>query len=355
MKHIKVGAHRIGKKEPTYFIADISANHDGELSRAKDLIHLAAEAGAHAAKFQHFLAEEIVSDYGFEQMGSRLSHQAKWDKSVYNVYKSASLPRDWTPILKNECDRAGIDFFSSPYDFDAVDLLDPFVDIYKIGSGDITWIEMIEKIASKQKPVILATGASDIGEITDAVGVILGLNPDLILMQCNTNYTGSIENFRYVNLNVLKTYEILYPDLILGLSDHTPGHSTVLGAIALGATVIEKHFTDDCTRTGPDHPFSMTPESWREMVDRSKELELSLGSSLKRVENNEVETVVVQRRALRASRNLVKGEILQRDMISVLRPCPENCISAVYLNKVLKKELLRNIEKGGCIKWTDLE
>ena len=355
MQRIKIGTHFIGESDPVYFIADISANHDGELSRAKELIHLAAEAGAHAAKFQNFRAEEIVSDYGFRQMASQLSHQAKWKKSVFEVYKDASLPWDWTESLKAECDQAGIDYFSSPYDFAAVDMLHPFVDVYKIGSGDITWPEMLEKIASQHKPVILATGASTMEEVKSAVDIILKTNPELVLMQCNTNYTGSLDNFKFINLNVLKTYRDAYPNMILGLSDHTPGHTTVLGAIALGARVIEKHFTDDCSRIGPDHPFSMTPETWREMVDRSLELEFALGRSEKRIEENETDTVVVQRRSLRSSRVLKEGDVITRDMLSVLRPCPNDGIAPNQMDEVLNKKLRRNIEAGESLKWSDLE
>ena len=128
-------------------------------------------------------------------------------------------------------------------------------------------------------------------------------------MQCNTNYTGSIENFRHIHLNVLRTYRALFPDAVLGLSCHTPGHATVLGAVALGARVVEKHFTDDTRRDGPDHAFSMTPATWREMVDRTRELEYALGSAEKNVCGNEQETVVVQRRCLRAARDLAAGTV----------------------------------------------
>jgi len=302
-----IGNHQIGINHPTYFIADISANHDGDLERAKMLIQLAKQSGADAAKFQNFRAPKIVSDYGFRSMGGQVSHQATWKKSVFEVYQDASIPFEWTPILKEECDRVGIDYFSSPYDFDAIDMLEPYVPAYKIGSGEITWLEALERMAQKGKPVILATGASDIGEVQRAVHAILKYNQQLVLMQCNTNYTASVENFNHIHLRVLLTYQTLFPNVILGLSDHTAGHATVLGAVALGARVIEKHFTDDNSRIGPDHPFSMTPHSWKEMVERTRELERALGSTDKTVAENERETVIVQRRCLRAARPIQKG------------------------------------------------
>jgi len=351
---IQIGAHIIGEKRSTYFIADISANHDGDLERAKMLVHLAKEAGADAAKFQNFRAPEIVSDYGFKNMGGQVSHQSSWKKSVFEVYQGASIPFEWTPVLKEECDKAGIDYFSSPYDFGAIDMLDPYVEVYKIGSGDITWLEALEHIARKGKPVILATGASDLGDVQRAVHTILALNSQLVLLQCNTNYTASLENFNHIHLRVLNTYKTIFPDLILGLSDHTPGHATVLGAIALGARVVEKHFTDDNSRVGPDHPFSMTPHSWREMVDRTRELELALGSSDKFVAGNEQDTVVVQRRCLRAARDIRAGETFTREMIDVLRPAVPGGIQPYEIPTVLGTCALVDIPKGKELRWVEL-
>jgi sialic acid synthase SpsE len=351
---IRIGTHLIGPNHPTYFIADIAANHDGSLERAKTLIRLAKEAGADAAKFQNFRAAQIVSDYGFKSLGGQQSHQAKWKKSVFEVYQGASIPFEWTPELKAVCDEVGIDYFSSPYDFDATDMLDPYVPAYKIGSGDITWPEALERIAHKNKPVLLATGASDIGEVQKAVHIILAINKQLILMQCNTNYTASLENLKYVNLNVLKTYAIMFPDVVLGLSDHTPGHATVLGAVALGARAVEKHFTDDNHREGPDHAFAMNPVSWKDMVDCTRELEAALGSGDKQVEGNEKETVVIQRRCLRAARDIKVGEMIERGMLDVLRPATPGAILPYEVPVVVGTKALVDIPKGKEIRWTDL-
>ncbi len=162
----KIGSHTIGPNHPTYFIADIAANHDGDLERAKLLIRLAKEAGADAAKFQNFSAKKIVSDYGFKSMGGQVSHQATWKKSVFEVYQDAEAPLDWTPILEEECNKVGIDYFSSPYDFESADMLDEYMPAYKAGSGLISWPEMLVYMAKKGKPILVSTGASDIGEVT---------------------------------------------------------------------------------------------------------------------------------------------------------------------------------------------
>ncbi len=352
---IKIGNRSIGLNHPTYFIADISANHDGDLERAKLLIKLAKEAGADAAKFQNFDAPKIVSDYGFKAMsGGQISHQATWKKSVFEVYKGASIPFDWTPVLKEECDKVGIEYFTSPYDYDAIEAVDQYLPAYKIGSGEIDWIETLEHMASKGKPVIIATGASNIGEVQKAVHAILAINKQLVLMQCNTNYTASLENFDHIHLRVLNTYATMFPDVILGLSDHTPGHATVLGSIVLGARVIEKHFTDDNSRIGPDHPFSMTPSTWREMVDRSRELERALGSADKSIAGNEQQTAIVQRRCLRAARDIKAGEVFSRDMIDVLRPATPRAIKPDQIMDVIGTKALTDLPLGRELRWTDL-
>ena len=353
-KIIKIEDNIIGNNKPTYFIADIAANHDGDIERAKDLIFLAAEAGAHAAKFQHFNASTIVSDKGFKDITNINSHQSKWKKSVFKVYEDASINLEWTKILKDTCKKAKISFFSTPYSLDLVNHLDPYVPAYKIGSGDITWLKLIEKIAKKNKPIFLATGASNIMEVKHAVQKVLDNNNDLCIMQCNTNYTGNIENFKYINLEVLNTFKQIFPNLILGLSDHTPGHSTVLGAVALGARVIEKHFTDNNDRQGPDHVFSMNPKSWREMVDRTYELQLALGKNNKIIEDNEKETVILQRRSLRSIKNIYKGDSFLSSDFVPLRPCPNDSLNINELSSLDKYIAKRDIKKGDYLKKTDL-
>ncbi len=352
---IKINNSIIGEEFPTYFIADIAANHDGDFDRAKKLIKLAKESGANAVKFQHFEAKTIVSDYGFKNLGQQKSHQKEWKKSVYEVYRDASIPFDWTPVLKEICKKIDIDFFTSPYSFELVDDVENYVSAYKIGSGDITWTEIIKHIATKDKPVLLATGASSADDVGIAMEAILQETNDVVLMQCNTNYTASIENFKYINLNVLKSYRNMYPGVILGLSDHTLGCTTVLGAVALGARVIEKHFTDDRYNNGPDHAFSMDPNSWRDMVDKVRELESALGSGVKKVEDNESETVILQRRSIRVMQDLKAGSIINKKDIEVLRPCPKQAVSPNYIDQVIGSEIVSDVKKGECLYWKNLK
>jgi sialic acid synthase SpsE len=354
-KKITINNKEISIKSPTYFIADIAANHDGDLNRAKDLIWLSKESGADAVKFQHFKAEKIVSDYGFKKLEKTLSHQSFWKKTVFEIYKQYECNRDWTEELIKTAKKADIDLFTSPYDTEAVDMLDKYLPAYKIGSGDITLIKLIEYISKKNKPVLLATGASSMQDVERAVDTILTYNKQIALMQCNTNYTASIENFKYINLNVLKTFSEKYPGMILGLSDHTQDYSTVLGAIALGARIIEKHFTDDNHREGPDHAFAMNPISWEKMVHHAREIEAALGTGIKKVEDNEKQTVVVQRRCIRIKTNLSKEAILKKEDLECLRPAPENSIPPYELENIIGKTLSVSKEAGDAIYLKDLE
>ena len=299
---MKIGNREIGLNHPTYFIADIGANHDGNLDKACELVHLAAEAGADAVKFQHFRADHIVSEKGFASL-PKMAHQKAWKDSVFSTFQKLETPWKWTPTLANACRVEGVEFMSTPYDLEAVAHLDPYVNAWKVGSGDITYHGLICKIADTGKPVILSTGASTIKEVHDALWWLWGR--DVVLMQCNTNYTGSLDNIRHANLNVLKTYAGLYPGAVLGLSDHTKSTAVVLGAVAFGARVIERHFGSS---RGPDGGFSLSPYSFKEMVRMVRDLEKAFGSHTKQVCENEKEARIVQRRAMWDGR--------------ALRPCP---------------------------------
>lgn len=341
---IQIGNSKIGLDHPTYFIADIASNHGGDLEIAKTLIIEAAAAGANAAKFQHFRAETLVSSVGFEALGEKIAHQKVWNESAFQVYKNVEVPFSWTKELQITANQVGIDFFTAPYDLQFIDDVEEMVSAYKIGSGDITWLESIGKMAKKLKPILLATGASTLEDVERAVACIESYNNAIVIMQCNTNYSGERENINYINLNVLAEYKDRFPNRILGLSDHTPGHLVVLGAVALGARVIEKHFASNSSPANPDLHFSLTPKEWRRMVDETRELESSLGDGNKKIEKNEIESVIAQRRSLRYSRNLPVGHvILEEDLIS-LRPAPIGSLPPYFSREALGKILHSRVE-----------
>ena len=207
------------------------------------------------------------------------------------------------------------------------------------------------KFLKKKKPVIIATGASDLKEVENALRTAFRYNKKLVLMQCNTNYTNEMNNLNFINLNVLKTYKKKFKDkVILGLSDHTPGCTTVLGAVTLGARVIEKHFTDNNNRLGPDHKFSMNYKTWKEMVNETRKLEQALGDGIKKVEKNEIDSSKVQKRSFYCIKNISVGTKIKKNMIFPLRPVLSNSFSPDQINLILNKRTKKSMKIGECIK-----
>ena len=345
----------ISKNSPTYFIADIAANHDGSLDRATNLIRLAAESGANAAKFQNFKAETIVSNRGFAELGGKLAHQSKWKKDVVQVYREASIPLDWTDSLIKACKENNIDYFTAPYDLEYIEYFAKKMYITKIGSGDITWLDSLRAISKSKTYVFLATGASSMDDVKRALEVLQSALKPIVLMQCNTNYTGDPKNVEHLNLKVLETYSREFPDVITGLSDHTPGHLSVLAAVTLGARVVEKHFTDDISREGPDHGFSLDPKTWSAMVKETRLLERALGDGVKRIEANEVDSAIVQRRALRYRRDLKKGNKIGREDLIALRPCPANGLTPFEIDSLIGRSFKRDVSQDELTQLDDFE
>jgi sialic acid synthase SpsE len=382
---LQLGKRSISPQEPVFFIADIASNHGGDLQKAKDLIHACAESGVDAVKMQNFTADTIVSDLGFEAIKGLTSHQSLWKKSVFESYNQASIPIDWTLELSSLAERLGIEYLTSPYSIELTRAVAPYVCALKLGSGDITWHEHIREMARQGKPLIIASGASTLEEVKSAMQVALAEMNQILLLQCNTNYSAtkqdSIEkiksNYSSINLSVLKTYSSVWPGLLLGLSDHTVGSMSVIAAVGLfGCCVVEKHFTLDSSQEGQDHSFSMMPSEWQKMVkevatlradiaglvsyeqryhcvaqhvEYPSLLDVLIGDGQKRVEANELATVVVQRRAIRAKNSLSIGQIIKRTDLTMLRPCPEDALAPWEMDSILGRSLMRDIQKGDVI------
>lgn len=387
----KIGNHLIAQSSPVYFIADIASNHNGDLQKAKELIHACASSGVDAVKMQNFSASTIVSDYGFKHLKGVKTHQSKWETSVYESYDAASIPLDWTLELKTLAEDLGMDYFTSPYSPELTKAVAPHVSAFKLGSGDITWHEQIALMSGFGKPIIIATGASNLDEVKMAVQTAKQHTDDIILMQCNTNYTAqhgeakalTRERFSNINLKVLETYAKIWPNMLLGLSDHTHGHLTVLGAVGLyDCVAVEKHFTLDNTQKGQDHPFSMMPNEWQNMVNKTKilkeriktehsfedryqlvkeisddaeYLDLIIGDGVKSISKNEANTIIVQRRAIRAKQELKKGHKVERNDLEVLRPCPKEALPPYLMKDLIGKVLQRDIVAGDYITFSDFE
>ena len=344
---LKINQKIIDSKRPTYFIAEIGSNFDGSIERAISLIKLAKESGANAAKFQHYTAKTLVSQKGFEKIKLK-SHQSNWNGSVYDIYDKASLNVDWTKILFDECKKQNIDFLTSPYSLDLLKKTADYMSVIKVGSGDITYKQLLEKMLFFDKPILLATGASTMEDVKKAMNIFYGKVP-VCLMQCNTNYEANADHDKYQNLNVLSTYRKLWPNAQIGLSCHRKGHLSVIAAVTLGARIIEKHFTDDDSRSGPDHGFAMNPKNFKNMIDEVRILEKMLGNGNKVIEENEASTFQIQRRSITINKNFIKGQIITSKDIDFLRPFLINSFRPDEEHKVIGKKVIKDLEKGTTI------
>ena len=345
MQTINFGKRKIGKNKPCYIIAEIGSNFDMSLEKAKKMIKLAKKSGADCAKFQSFLTEELLAKNEFKE---KSTFQKKWKKSVWSVYKNAEFPRKWHKELADFAKKNNIDFMSTPYDFEAVDLLEDIgVKAYKIGSGDITIHKFLEYVANKKKPVILPTGASNLQEIKNAVNVIKKINKKIILLQSVTQYPSKIED---ANVLTMVDFHKKF-GFNVGYSDHSLGIAVPIASVAHGACVIEKHFTDNQKNEGPDHPHSLNPEQFFQMVKLIRDVEKCLGINVKEVQKSEKHTRIIQRRSVYSIKEIKKGELFSDENIKCLRPA--NGLSADKFAQIINKKAKRTIKSYSLIKKTD--
>jgi pseudaminic acid synthase len=342
---ISIGQKNLKKYHSIYIVAEIGSNHDNDLGRAKNLIQLAKECGADAAKFQSFTPQDLISKKGFDR---KSSFQSKWKRSVWDTYVSAEMPRHWHYELADFSKSQGLDFFTSPWDEEALDLLVKIdAPVIKIGSGDIDNYDLIFKAGATGKPIILGTGASDLAEVETAVNTIRSAgNNNIVLMHCVVNYPSDINQS---NIRVLPAMETAF-DLSVGYSDHSPGDLVAVCSVSLGAVVIEKHFTDDKAREGPDHPHSMNPREFAEMASKIRALTKALGNGVKSIVSDEQETKVLQRRSIFAIKQIKKDEKITKDNIRLLRPAIG--IPPKYIDVVLGRTARHDIDKYDPIDWS---
>lgn len=347
-KKIRFGGRLVGEGEPVYVIAEAGVNHNGRLDLAKKLVDAARDAGADAVKFQTFRAEDVVvreagmASYQEKNIGRRESQQ--------DMLKKLELSYRDFKELKDYCDGEGILFLSTPHSEDAVDLLDDLVLAYKIASGDLLNIPLLRNAAKRGKPIILGTGMATLEEVKEAVNVIKGEGVDeIIALHCTTNYPCSPNE---VNLRAMLTMKKEL-DCLVGYSDHTTTVTTSIVAVALGAVVIEKHFTLDKLLPGPDHRASLDPDELKKGIEGVREVEIILGSSEKKPTESEEEIMKLVRKSIVAARDIKRGTRITRDMLGIRRP--GTGITPKEINNVVGRSVKRNIEKDGLISWDMLK
>ena len=301
-----------------FIIAEAGVNHNGSIELAKKLIDVAVEAGVDAVKFQTFKTENLVSKNATKAEYQKETTDAT--ESQFDMIKKLELDTNTHHELIAYCNSKNIMFLSTPFDLDSIDLLNDLkLPIFKIPSGEITNLPYLRKIGSLKKEVILSTGMADIGEIEDALDILINagtLKKNITVLHANTMYPTPMED---VNLNAMTTIGNTF-DIAYGYSDHTLGIEVDIAAVAMGASCIEKHFTLDKTMNGPDHIASLEPNELIAMVKGIRNIELALGSSIKKPSKSEKPNMQIARKSIVANINIQSGEIFTEDNLTIKRP-----------------------------------
>lgn len=346
---LRIGKKLVGVDEPCFIIAEAGVNHNGDVSLARKLVDAAVEAGVDCVKFQTFSTEKLVTLTApkpeYQKRGPLAS------ESQYRMLKGLELSHKDQEELKRYADQKGIVFMSTPYDEESADfLVNIGVPALKISSADITDLPLLAHCAAKGVPLIVSTGMSTLGEVEEAVSAIRQSGaPPLALLHCNFNYPANYED---VNLRAMTTLGRAF-QLPVGYSDHTPGYDICLAAVALGAVIIEKHFTLDRNLPGPDHKASIEPGEMTELVTRIRRVERALGSPLKAPSGAEVANRTISRRSLVAAVDIRAGQTISREMVAVKRP--GSGLEPKYLPGLVGRVARCDIHKDELLDWRKVE
>lgn len=345
MENVIIGKRIIGKTYPSFIIAEMSGNHNGNLERALEIVDKAAETGVDAIKLQTYTADTITLDCDSEYFKTQKG--SLWEgRTLYDLYSDAYTPWEWHEAIFNRAKERGLICFSTPFDFSAVDFLETLdVPAYKIASYEINDLPLIEKVAMTQKPVIISTGIANYDEIVEAVNTCREVgNNNVILLKCTSAYPSPYEDMNIRTINKMEKDM----DCICGLSDHSMGTEVDVAAVALGARVIEKHMTLKRSDGGVDAQFSMEPEEMRLMVEQIRNIEKALGKetyelTLKQQEGRKYG------RSLFVSKDIKAGDVLNADNTKSVRPSAG--LSPKYYYEVLGKRVTKDVKKGTPISW----
>jgi N-acetylneuraminate synthase len=348
MDQLQIGDRPVGRSQPTFVVAEAGNNHNGDFDTAKQLVEVAAEAGADAVKFQTGRAERtyVENSGGVDYLDE--------DKSIYETVKELEMPYEWIPELADYADEQGIVFLSTPFDERSTDELDPYVPAYKIASYTMSHHLFLEYVASKDKPVVLSTGTHTLEEVREAVSVLREAGQEnIVLLQCVAAYPTPLEG---INVRVVETLREEF-DVPSGLSDHTTHPSAApAAAAALGAAVVEKHFTLDKSMEGPDHEFALEPDELERMVTAIRNTDAALGTPEKKIYDAERELYDFARRGIQASRDIESGEEITEDAVSVLRAGKrQRGLEPKYFDDVIGSTAASPVPKWDGIDWDDLE
>jgi pseudaminic acid synthase len=342
---LKINKRIIKSGHATYIIAEMSANHNQDFDQAVKIIETAKQVGADAVKLQTYTPDTLTINS--DKRYFRISQGTMWDgRTLYDLYKAAQTPWEWQPKLKKVADRLGLDLFSSPFDSTAVDFLEKMnVPAYKIASFEIVDIPLIKRVASIGKPIIMSTGMATLAEIDEAVRTIRETgNNQIALLKCTSAYPAPAEE---MNLRTISHLSETF-NVPVGLSDHTLGISVPVTAVALGASIVEKHFTLSRKIPGPDIAFSLEPHEFREMVEAVRTAEKAIGDIVYTVGKEESKSLLF-RRSLFAVEDIKAGDELTSLNVRSIRPA--HGLNPRYYEQILGQKALRDIEKGTPLSW----
>lgn len=340
---VEIGGRIIGQEYPPYIIAEAAISHNGDIDVAKRMAYIAHAMGCDAIKFQmHVLENEMLPETPISD---------NFDESLYETLKKTNLTIDEHKELQELCKSLGIDYLCTPFSAKAADILDDMnITCFKTGSGELTNIPLQKHIASKGKPMIVSTGMSTIEEIIETVDVLKELTIPFILMHCVSAYPCPYER---VNIENIPRFQKMF-DVPIGLSDHSLGVYTAIGAVALGACVIEKHYTLDKTQKGPDHASSLEPYELGELVKGCRAVFNAKGA-MREIFPEEKPVVAWARESVVSVVDIPEGTTITKDMIWVKRPSPrEGVVPAKYFEDIIGKIAKTTIRKDKQIKWDEL-
>lgn len=333
-------------RNSTFIIAEIGVNHNGSIELAKEMIKSASDCGVDAVKFQTFVSEDLVTE---DAKKADYQNENTSEKTQFEMLKKLELTFDDFKELKDYAFDNGVMFLSSPFDKKSVDLLENLdVPAYKLGSGELNNFELIDYVQKTGKPIIISTGMATLDEIKETYEFIDD-KENLIVLHCITGYPTSFEE---ANLNFIKTLQSEL-DSPIGFSDHSPGIELPIAAVALGACVVEKHFTIDKTLDGPDHKASLNPEEFKAMVDAIRNVEVAMGDGVRKFSENELEIKKVARKSIIINKDISKDTIIERDMLTIKRP--GTGIAPKEINKVIGKKINKDLASGTVLKWEYLD
>ena len=344
---IKIGSKIISNDSPTFIIAEVGANHNGNLELAKKSIDAAALCGVDAVKFQTYTTNELLSNkegivvYG--KNGDEIS------ETVKEMFDKVTLKREFHKEIFDYAKSKGILCFSTPFSKQGVEFLEQLNNpIYKIASSDVNYVDMLEVIGTTKKPVFLSTGKCTLSDMDMAINLLQNSGTtDLCLLHCIANYPSKMEN---MNLNVIKTLKQMYPECVIGFSDHSLGITASLGAVCFGAKIIEKHFTIDKNLEGPDHWFSMDPIDMKNLVSEIRNLEMAFGTQRKILNLSEEPEKYWSTRSLHINKDLKSGDTVNKEDLDMLRP--GYGISPFDRDKIVGMKVTKDIDKNQVLEWS---